>query len=441
MLLPLETWLARLEAGELDRELAGRYGRDELAQQQGRLAGLLGRMRSDFGSGEALITSSPGRTELGGNHTDHNHGRVLTAATHLDCLAVVRPVPASLNRSAGKPLVTIHSEGFAPIKVDLSTTEPQPGEEGSAEAIVRGVAHGLKDHGVQPVGFDACVQSTIPVGSGLSSSAAFEVLVARVLNLLDQGAATTLDLARVARMAENVHFGKPCGFMDQIASAFMGVKAIDFLEPEQPAIISVCDSFEWTGHVLAVVDTGGSHVNLTPDYAAIPEEMLAACRVLGREYARGLELAEVMENVAAIRSSAGDRAVLRLIHFIEENDRAAAQAEALRGRDMEVFLALVAASGDSSWRLLQNCYSTSLPTEQGVPLALALSERLLAGRGACRIQGGGFAGTIQAWVPREAFADYRRAMDAVFGTGATTRLKVRQPDSGVFGSPNAGAGA
>jgi galactokinase len=275
---------------------------------------------------------------------------------------------------------------------------------------------------------DVCVDGRVPVGSGLSSSASFEVCIGQVFNaLFCGGTVPPVDLARIGRRAENVHFGKPCGFMDQIACAVQGVLSIDFKDQAEPVVGGVDFDFAGTGYQLAVVDTGGSHADLTPEYAAIPDEMVRAAGVLGRASARGLTLAEVLAAAPRLRREAGDRAVLRLIHFIEENERAQAQARALRSGDMDGFLALVRASGDSSWRLLQNCVATVRPLEQGIPLALILTERFLGGAGACRVQGGGFAGTIQAYVPTHRFEEYGRFMDGVFGQGAVVPLMVRRP--------------
>ncbi|GAB7022427.1 galactokinase [Salidesulfovibrio brasiliensis] len=410
-----------LEAGRLDDQLVVMHGTSWLDSSYARIASLLDGMERHFGEGPAIIASAPGRTELGGNHTDHNHGHVLAAAVHLDCLAVAAPVD--------EPVVTIVSEGYdSAITVDLSDTAPRPLEEGTSEAMVRGVAHAFQRNGCGTGGFNACVSSTIPVGAGLSSSAAFEVLIGRIFNeLFNHGDATRLDIARAARHAENVHFGKPCGFMDQMASSFEGILSIDFENAGNPALEHVQGGFEGSGYRLCVVDTGGSHADLTPDYAAIPEEMFAAAKALGRESGRGVGMSELLGAAGSLRESVSDRAVMRLMHFVEENERAVAQAEALAAGDMARFLKLVAESGVSSCRLLQNCYSTSRPTEQPVPLALALTDRLLGGDGACRVHGGGFAGTIQVFVPDASFVGYRAFMEEVFGNGSVIPLDIRRP--------------
>lgn len=441
---PASDRIRALENGAYDQALVRVYGADLLTASRARVSGLFAAMREFFpsdGSQPITLVSSPGRTELGGNHTDHNHGRVLAAAVHLDCLAAFTP--------SGNQTVTIRSHGFArPIVVDLADTAPHKGERETPEAMVRGVADALAHCGHAPLGFNACVHSTVPLGSGLSSSAAFGVLMGRIFNEMTGRKASTLELARAARTAENVHFGKPCGFMDQMACAFMGVIGVDFMEPDKPAISPEDFDLVGTGYTLAVVNTGGSHADLTPDYAAIREEMTGAAKVLGNEAARGLLWEQVLPRVKEIREALGDRAVLRLLHFMEEDARAVAQADALRRGDMDGFLHLVQASGDSSYTLLQNCYSTSTPTEQPIPLALALTQRLLSlgsggsrKPGAWRVQGGGFAGTIQVYVLDELFDDYRATMEEIFGEKTVIPLGIRKPDNGLIEAQNNGGGA
>ena len=414
-------FLQALERGGFDSLLIELYGESSMPVQRQRYRSLIARFEKWAGEGPVALVSVPGRTELGGNHTDHNHGVVLAAGVHFDCLAVARPVESSAIR--------IRSEGFPNIiEVDVSDIAPRVEEEGSSTALVRGVVAGFVAHGWTVGGFDACVSGDVPVGAGLSSSAAFEVCVGQILNqIFCDGERTPLELAAVGREAENEYFGKPCGFMDQLACATQGILSIDFMTPETPKVREIDFDIDATGYQLVVVDTGGSHADLTPDYAAIPDEMFRAAQALGRDVARGLTVRQVMDNTSAIRRAAGDRGVLRLIHFIEESDRAEAQADALANGDMERFLGLVNRSGDSSWRLLQNCFSPTNPLEQGIPLALTLTERFLDGKGAWRIQGGGFAGTVQAYVPNDMVAAYKEFMTGVFGKGAVLPLYIRKP--------------
>ncbi|BCS89605.1 galactokinase [Pseudodesulfovibrio sediminis] len=413
--------LRALGAGKLNATLIEMYGESALQFQLQRYNNLLLRMEKYGNDPRCVVVSTPGRTELGGNHTDHNNGVVLAAGIHFDCLAVATPTDSSL--------VHLRSEGFsAEIEVDLAELDMKSGEEGTSTALVRGVLAGFQSRGWPIGGFDACVAGDVPMGAGLSSSAAFEVCVGQILNqLFNDGARTPLELAEVGREAENTYFGKPCGFMDQIACAAQGILSIDFETPERPQVKEVDFDFAETDYQLMVVDTGGSHADLTSEYAAITVEMGQAAQVLGREKARGLTLEQVMDAAPEIRREAGDRALLRLIHFVEENKRAERQAAALKAGDMRFFLHLVKQSGDSSWRLLQNCVSTKRFLEQGIPVALTLTERFLEGEGAWRMQGGGFAGTIQAYVPKSRVGAYMAYMENVFGRRSVLPLRIRKP--------------
>ncbi|MEZ7197170.1 galactokinase [Pseudodesulfovibrio karagichevae] len=410
-----------LRRGALDPVLTRLYRSVDIAAQRDRYLDLLDCFESRVGPGPAALILAPGRTELGGNHTDHNLGVVLAAAVHFDCLAVARPSDGNM--------VRIQSKGFdEEIVVDVSDLAPRPGEKDTSMALVRGVAAGLAESGRKVAGFDACVNGEVPMGAGLSSSAAFEILIGRIFSeLFNDGECTPLELAVAGRAAENDYFGKPCGLMDQLSCAAQGILSIDFADPARPVVQEVDFDFEGTGYRLVVVDTGGSHADLTPDYAAIPDEMGRAASALGQTHARGLTVDAVLAHAARIREAAGDRGVLRLIHFIEETERAAEQAEVLAAGRMDDFLNLVRTSGDSSWRLLQNCISATDPLDQPIPLALTLTERFLHGEGACRIQGGGFAGTIQAYVPADRFTAYTEFMEEIFGRGAVMPLKVRRP--------------
>ena len=423
--------LDAVDGGRFDTALAALYGED-VAGQRGRYRGLLSGLKEWVGDRECLLVSTPGRTELGGNHTDHNHGVVLAAGVHCDILAAVVPTDSRIIR--------VRSNGFeGTVEIEADDLAPRTGEVGSTAALVRGVAAGFAARGWAVGGFDACVDGEVPLGVGLSSSAAFEVCMGQVLNqLYNNGGCTPLELATVGRAAENTYFGKPCGLMDQLACAAQGILSIDFGFPDAPVTREIDFDFAATGYRLVVVDTGGSHADLTPEYAAIPEEMERAARVLGQDKARGLTVKQVLDNAARIRREAGDRPLLRLLHFIEESDRAASQAEALSSGDMARYLDLVRESGDSCWRLNQNCISTADYLDQPIPAALVLTERFLGGEGAWRIQGGGFAGTIQAYVPEERLDGYREYMESVFGRGAVLPLRVRRPGLDVV-LPGGGA--
>ncbi|QJB55351.1 galactokinase family protein [Pseudodesulfovibrio sp. zrk46] len=425
-MLRISSYINAVEMGKLDTVLAELYGEKDIPLQKQRYLFLLRRMEKWAGDDLTLMVSAPGRTELGGNHTDHNKGVVLAAGVSFDCLAVAMPT--------GGNVVRVRSEGFPDvIEVDLTELEPREGEEGTPAALIRGVADGFVQAGYTIEGFDACISGEVPVGAGLSSSAAFEVCIGRIFNeLFNDGTVSRVELARIGRRAENLHFGKPCGFMDQLACAVQGVLSIDFKDEQNPKVTEVDVDFESFGYQLCVVDTGGDHADLTPEYAAIPEEMCSAARVLGQETARGLTMELVLEKAAEIRRLAGGRGLLRLIHFIEESERAQLQADVLRHGDIHKFLRLVNASGDSSWKLLQNCISLKHANEQPITVALTLTERFLEGRGAWRIQGGGFAGTIQAYVPSEMFESYTAYMETVFGSGSVVPLRIRKSGNEVI---------
>jgi len=371
---------------------------------------------------------------LGGNHTDHNRGRVLAASIQMDAVAVVFPRKQRqvFFRSVGFPDVTVNlddSQG----RPDLS---PKKGEEGTTEALVRGIASEFAKRGTIG-GFCANASSTVLQGSGLSSSAALEVLVAKIFDCLYQGGKrSALELAQISQKAENDFFGKPCGLMDQAASACGGAAFIDFADPGAPLLKKIPFDPLAGGFALCVVNTRGNHANLTPDYAAIPREMKEVARFFGKEFLRELDLSQVLSAAPEIRKAAGDRALLRAIHFFNEDRRAAEMAALLERAGggppsaMPEFLELVNESGNSSWELLQNIYSPGAPREQGLSLALAVSSEFFRSSGmkaACRVHGGGFAGTIQAYVPVDALEDYRSRMEALFGDGSLSQLRIRQP--------------
>ena len=409
------------------------YGPGALERERRRYASLVEGMSPFSPAGETLrVFSAPGRTELGGNHTDHHRGRVLAASIQMDAVAVVAP------RSDRK--VFFRSTGFPDVLVDLNDSDdglglsPRPGEEGTTEALVRGIASQFASRGVEPGGFSANASSTVAPGSGLSSSAAVEVLIAKMFDsLFGGGRCGAVELARISQHAENVFFGKPCGLMDQLASACGGAVAIDCADPSAPLVQSMAFDPLAAGLALCVVNTRGSHSDLTPDYAAIPQEMQAVAQCLGKSFLRELSLSQVLAAAPEIRKAAGDRALLRAIHFFNEDRRAGEMAKLLENLDadrdaMPRFLDLVNESGDSSWELLQNLYPPRSPATQGLSLAIAVSRaffRSHALRAACRVHGGGFAGTVQTYVPVEALDDYTIQMEELFGQGAVTVLRIR----------------
>ncbi|MDR0455303.1 MAG: galactokinase [Treponema sp.] len=422
------------------------YGAGAAEQERRRYAALMEGMSPQAGfppefSAErenVRIFSAPGRTELGGNHTDHNRGRVLAASIQMDAVAAAVPLSSRqvFFRSAGFPDVWVNLDGKDGVP-DLS---PQPEEQGTTESLVRGIAAEFARRGIQIGGFSANASSTVLPGSGLSSSAALEVLLAKIFDsLYGGGKCSPLELALISQKAENDYFGKPSGLMDQAASASGGAVAIDFISPATPLITKIEFDPLSAGFALCVVNTRGSHADLTPDYAAIPQEMNAVARYFGKSFLREIDLSQVLSNAGELRKSAGDRALLRAIHFFNEDKRAAAMAGLLQKREtagadiekqglMGQFLDLVNESGDSSWELLQNLYSPRNFREQGLSLALAVSREFFREQGikaACRVHGGGFAGTIQAYIPAEGLEDYRGRMEALFGPGALTVLRIR----------------
>lgn len=409
-----------INSGEWDHHFAALYEPADLEAQKHRYLKLLADFESILPGAETVLVNAPGRTELGGNHTDHNHGCILAAAVDLDCVAVVSPVN-SLE-------VILYSEDYPDrIWVDLSDLTPKREEFGTAQALVRGVAAAFAKRGNHISGFTGKLHATCHPGAGLSSSAAFSLLVGAVFNFLfNEGNLLAQTLAVMAKEAENDFFGKPCGLMDQMASGLGQTIFVDFFDPEQPEVQVIEHSLEGTGYRLAVIDTGGSHVELTQEYAAIPEEMQAASQVLGKTYARAITKELFLENVKEIRRQAGDRATLRLLHFIEENERAGNMARSLGQGDFSSYLQLVEESGKSSCNLLQNCVSATSSREQGILVALALSERLCK-EAICRVHGGGFAGTVQAYIPQKFFDNYRDSMENIFGTGSVLPVRIGRP--------------
>ncbi|MDR2150262.1 MAG: galactokinase [Spirochaetaceae bacterium] len=366
--------------------------------------------------------SAPGRTELGGNHTDHNNGKVIAAAVNLDSLAAVL--------QHDERCVIFHSTGYPEVVVDLNHLEPDSAEEGTTEALIRGIAAAFEAGGTPVSGWQAYADSQVPGGSGLSSSAVVEVLIGRIFdNLYGKAARSALEIAQIGQKAENQYFGKPSGLMDQAACACGGVVLIDFADPLHALLEPVPFDLSEAGLSLCIVRTSGNHADLTPDYAAISHEMKAVAAFFGKKVLQELTAPQILARAKELSAHLGDRAVLRALHFFNENKRVEAMKEALNRRDMSRYLALVNESGDSSWELLQNVSSSAHPaSKQSIALALALTRQFLGAgsAGACRVHGGGFAGTIQTYLPSKQVPAYREYMDALFGAGAVTELKIRR---------------
>ena len=379
---------------------------------------------SRFGAKPSRWFSAPGRSEICGNHTDHNRGKVMAAAVNLDVIAAVKPTDGGT--------VTVKSVGHEENRVDISELSALESEKNTSTALVRGVLAGFRARGYKIGGFNAYTQSDVLKGSGLSSSAAFEVLIGTILSgLYNGGEVSPVEIAKTAQFAENAYFGKPSGLM---ASSVGGFTKIDFEDPEKPLIEAVSLDLEAHGHSLCIVDTKGSHADLTPDYAAIPAEMKSAAAFFGKDCLRGVTKAEMIANLPALREKVGDRAVLRALHFADENARVDSLAEAIKSGDFAAFLTVIDRSGESSYKYLQNVYSCAHPEEQGVSLAIYLAKSLLDGEGAARVHGGGFAGTVQAFVPKHKLESFISGMEGVFGEGSCHVLNVR-PFGGVEVAP------
>lgn len=409
-----------LGAGELDGTLSRlKYG--EISGARAKVAHVLDGFARSFGDDEerpVVLCSAPGRTEICGNHTDHQHGRVLAGAVDLDFLACA--APNGLNR------IRFQSEGWPMVEISLDELLPRTDERESTAALVRGMAGLVKERGYEVAGFDAYAVSEVLPGSGLSSSAACEVLLGVIENcLFCSGELGAVTIAQLGQRAENVYFGKPSGLMDQTASSVGGAVAIDFADPAEPVVRSVAVDLESLGYALCIIDSGASHAALTGEYASIPEEMGAVAAYFGRKVLREVDEAELLRALPELRRAAGDRAVLRAMHFFADDRRSAEEADALERGDIDAFLALVRESGRSSWELLQNITPTGAAKEQAMAVALAVAERALAGRGACRVHGGGFAGTIQAFVPLDALESFSAEVEAALGQGSCRALSIR----------------
>ena len=407
-------------SGALDASFAARCGisEDRIPAQRERAVRCADLFAEKYGDGDVSLLSVGGRSEISGNHTDHNYGRVIAASISLDVLAV------AAKREDGT--VRVQSEGFPEDIVESAAIDaPDKAKFFTSAAIIAGMQKAFLNAGYKVGGFDAATTSNVLKGSGLSSSAAFEVMIGNILNYLyNDGKVSNVEIAKMAQYAENVYFGKPCGLMDQTACAVGGFITIDFADPTKPQIEKLDFDLTGAGYALCITDTGGNHADLNEDYASVPAEMKAVAAKLGKAVLRETTREDVMAALPALREACGDRAVLRALHFLAENERVDAQVKALKAGDIEGFFSGVLASGNSSFRYLQNVYTTKNVAEQGLSLALCMTE-------ACgfvpawRVHGGGFAGTIQAFVPADKAADYKAYMEKIFGEGAVYILRVR----------------
>ena len=391
----------------------------QLDAQRDRYIKALEEFEKLYGVKEVEIYSAPGRSEVGGNHTDHQLGMVLATSINLDAIAIVA--------KTGDNKVTIKSEGYKKEEVSLEELQPVKEEEGTSRGLIRGMAARLKEEGYQIGGFQAYVTSDVLSGSGMSSSAAYEVLLGNIFSgLYNEMKISPVFIAQAGQYAENVFFGKPCGLMDQMASSVGGLIFIDFKELKNPEVKQVNVDFETFGYSLCIVDTKGSHAELTPEYAAIPAEMKKVAGFFNQDVLRKVDQEEFYRQIPQIREQFGDRAVLRAMHFFAEDERVQAQVKALEAGEFENFKSLLIESGDSSYKYLQNVYTSRDVHNQSVSIGLAVSDRVLKGKGAWRVHGGGFAGTIQAFVPNDLVDEYKKNLEHVFGEVSCLVLKVRK---------------
>lgn len=409
-----------LESGKYNSLLADIYEDEGLLEyQRKRYIKLLELFETTFSERNVAIYSAPGRSEVCGNHTDHQNGEVLAASVNLDAAAVV-----AYNE---EDKIKVVSDGYPMLTVDLADLEKRQEDEGTSVGLIKGVASGLRKEGFQVSGFNAYVTSDVLIGAGLSSSAAFETIIGTIISgMFNEMQISAVKIAQAGQFAENVFFGKPCGLMDQMACSVGGLIHIDFKDAKNPIVNKVNVDFGKFNHSICIVDTKGSHQDLTADYAAVPKEMKEVARYFGKEVLREVDEADLYANISKVCEAVNDRAVLRAIHFFEENKRVESIVKNLSNGNFEAFLKLIEASGNSSFKYLQNVYTSKNVENQGMSVGLAASELALKGNGAARVHGGGFAGTIQAFVPNELVEEYRIFMDSVFGNGACHVLKVRK---------------
>lgn len=415
-----EIMIEKIQSGEFDSKLLDVYVDDKLLDyQKSRYVEAIRRFEEIYEPGEAKIFSAPGRSEVGGNHTDHQHGTVLAASINLDSIGIVR--------ATNDNVIRLVSDEYEEIVISLDDILLKQEEKETTTALIKGVVSGFLNRQYGVGGFSAFVTSDVLIGAGLSSSAAFESLIGTILSgLYNNMSVSAIDIAIIGQYAENIYFGKPCGLMDQMACSVGNLVYIDFENPSKPIVEKVEVDMEQYGYSLCITDTKGSHADLTDEYAAVPKEMKLVAKHFGQDVLRGVTAQDILKNIVALRSEFGDRSVLRALHFVNENERVGQEVTALKKGDFEQFLYNVKASGDSSYKYLQNVYANSDVNCQNVSVALATSDVVLGENGVSRVHGGGFAGTIQAFVKNSHVNEYKKNMDLIFGTGSCSDLRIRK---------------
>ena len=412
--------ISEIENGNYDNLFLDIYvDEDKISYQKQRYVNAIESYIEEFGEDDVEIYSAPGRSEVGGNHTDHQHGEILAASINLDAIGIVK--------KTDDMKVSILSKGYTLTTISLENLDMQEEEKETTIALIKGVVAGLANRGYKIGGFKAYITSDVLIGAGLSSSAAYETLIGNIVSgLYNNMSVSAEEIAIIGQFAENVYFGKPCGLMDQMACSVGNMVHVDFADINNPKVEKVTFDLNKYGYSLCITDTKGSHADLTADYAAVPEEMKKVAAFFGKEVLLGLTVDDILENIVKVREQVGDRGVLRALHFIRENERVQKEVSYLSDEDIEGFLKTVAASGNSSYKYLQNVYSNADVRHQNVSLALAISEDFLGDNGVSRVHGGGFAGTIQAFVKNDIVIEYQKIMDMVFGQGACSVLKIRK---------------
>ena len=411
-----------LKEKKMDEKFSSIYGNDaySISEAYNRLSDTIKHFESIEKTQEIYVFSASGRTELSGNHTDHNNGCVLTASINLDKLAVV-------SKRDDNKIVVYTDYSNTPDIIDINDLNINKDEYGKSNALTRGVCAGIKNKGYNIGGCTVTLNNKVLIGSGLSSSASFESLIGEIQDALyNEDKISKVDIAKIGQYAENIYFGKPCGLMDQMGCSVGGIMSIDFKDNDNPIIEKVEYDFESKGYALMIVDAKGDHSGLTNEYAAIREEMNAVANYFGKKVCREITKKELIDNASKLRAEVGDRAIMRAYHFLEENERVINQINALKKDDINTYIKLMNESGLSSFMYLQNCYSVTSSKNMGVALGLTLTKDFLKGEGACRVHGGGFAGTIQALIPVNKVEEYKKYMNSIFGEGSAVKIRVRQ---------------